>query len=340
MEGAKESVKELKKRGYKIATITGSFDCIAQRMKDELDLDYVYFNTLQEEDGVLTGEVSGPLVEGTKREILQDIMKMEKLSPEETAAVGDGANDVSMLEEAGLGIAFNAKPVLKEIADVVIDKKDLRELLEIFDGDSSNASEKAEEEAKESFTELLSQKKDLEKTLKELTAKRDKLNDEAKAYRKERDELNAQIRGNLDKALKYRDERDQINQEVKKYKKLRDEAHQAYKKMEWTSGRREAVQVEDEIKRLEKTIETKVLDIRKENELVKKVTDLRKKLQGMQEDEESRSEALKLKEESESYHAKVVELSDQAQETHEKMLEYFRKIDEIRSQADAAHQNS
>jgi phosphoserine phosphatase len=338
MEGAKESVKELKKRGYKIATITGSFDCIAQRMKDELDLDYVYFNTLQEEDGVLTGEVSGPLVEGTKREILQDIMKMEKLSPEETAAVGDGANDVSMLEEAGLGIAFNAKPVLKEIADVVIDKKDLRELLEIFDGDSSNASEKAEEEAKESFTELLSQKKDLEKTLKELTAKRDKLNDEAKAYRKERDELNAQIRGNLDKALKYRDERDQINQEVKKYKKLRDEAHQAYKKMEWTSGRREAVQVEDEIKRLEKTIETKVLDIRKENELVKKVTDLRKKLQGMQEDEESRSEALKLKEESESYHAKVVELSDQAQETHEKMLEYFRKIDEIRSQADAAHQ--
>jgi len=339
MEGAKESVKELKKRGYKIATITGSFDCIAQRMKDELDLDYVYFNTLQEEDGVLTGEVSGPLVEGTKREILQDIMKMEKLSPEETAAVGDGANDVSMLEEAGLGIAFNAKPVLKEIADVVIDKKDLRELLEIFDGDSSNASEKAEEEeAKESFTELLSQKKDLEKTLKELTAKRDKLNDEAKAYRKERDELNAQIRGNLDKALKYRDERDQINQEVKKYKKLRDEAHQAYKKMEWTSGRREAVQVEDEIKRLEKTIETRVLDIRKENELVKKVTDLRKNLQGMQEDEESRSEALKLKEESESYHAKVVELSDQAQETHEKMLEYFRKIDEIRSQADAAHQ--
>ena len=339
MEGAKESVKELKKRGYKIATITGSFDCIAQRMKDELDLDYVYFNTLQEEDGALTGEVSGPLVDGTKREILQDIMKMEKISPEETAAVGDGANDVSMLEEAGLGIAFNAKPVLREMADVVVEKKDLKELLEIFDdGSSKKASEKAEVEAKESFTELLSQKKDLEKTLKELTAKRDKLNDEAKVFRQERDELNAQIRGNLDNALKYRDERDQINQEVKKYKKLRDEAHQAYKKMEWTSGRREAVQVEDEIKRLEKTIETRVLDIRKENELVKKVTDLRKKLQGMQEDEESRGEALKLKEESEGYHAKVVELSDQAQETHEKMLEYFRKIDEIRSQADAAHQ--
>ena len=338
MEGAKDSVKELKKRGYKIATITGSFDCIAQRMKDELDLDYVYSNTLQEEDGVLTGEVTGPLVDGSKKEILLELMKLEKISAEECAAVGDGANDVSMLEEAGLGIAFNAKPVLKEIADVIIEKKDLKELLEIFDEGSEKASKKAEEEPKESFPELLSKKKDLEKTLKELTTKRDKLNDEAKVFRQERDELNSQIRGNLDNALKYRDERDQINQEVKKYKKLRDEAHQAYKKMEWTSGRREAVQIEDEIKRLEKTIETRVLDIRKENELVKKVTDLRKKLQGMQEDEESRSEALKHKEVSEGYHAKVVELSDQAQETHEKMLEYFRNIDEIRNQADAAHQ--
>lgn len=338
MEGAKDSVKELKKRGYKIATITGSFDCIAQRMKDELDLDYVYSNTLQEEDGVLTGEVTGPLVDGSKKEILLELMKLEKISAEECAAVGDGANDVSMLEEAGLGIAFNAKPVLKEIADVIIEKKDLKELLEIFDEGSEKASKKAEEVPKESFTELLSKKKDLEKTLKELTTKRDKLNDEAKVFRQERDELNSQIRGNLDNALKFRDERDQINQEVKKYKKLRDEAHQAYKKMEWTSGRREAVQIEDEIKRLEKTIETRVLDIRKENELVKKVTDLRKKLQGMQEDEESRSEALKHKEVSEGYHAKVVELSDQAQETHEKMLEYFRNIDEIRSQADATHQ--
>jgi phosphoserine phosphatase len=336
MEGAKESIKKLKKRGYKIATITGSFDCIAQRMKDELDLDYTFSNSLEEKDGALTGEVTGPLVEGSKKDILKEIMSLENLSAEECAAVGDGANDVSMLEEAGLGIAFNAKPILREIADVIIENKDLRELLEIFDDPKSKKEEEAE--AEKSFTELLAKKKDLEKTLKKLTAERDQLNDEAKKFRLERDELNSQIRGNLDNALKYRDERDQINQEVKKCKKLRDEAHQTYKKMEWTSGRREALQVEDEIKRLEKTIETRVLDIRKENELVKKVTDLRKKLQGMQEDEESRSEALKFKEVSETHHAKVVELSDKAQETHEKMLEYFRNIDDIRSQADAAHQ--
>ena len=69
-----------------------------------------------------------------------------------------------------------------------------------------------------------------------------------------------------------------------------------------------------------------------------KVTDLRKNLQTLQEDEETREEALRTQGKSESYHAKVVELSDSAQETHEKMLEYFRKIDKIRSQADEAHQ--
>jgi len=257
--------------------------------------------------------------------------------------VGDGANDVSMLEEAGLGVAFNAKPVLKEIADVVVEKKDLRELIKVFDNKNmpkprlDSDELKADLDSKKSFRELLDEKKDLEITLKKLTAERDLLNEEAKKYRQKRDDLNSQIRENLDKAIKYRDERDRVNKEVKKYKKLRDETHQKYKKMEWTSGRRDVLQIEDEIKKLEKTIETRVLDIRKENELVKKVTDLRKKLQGMQEDKESRAEALELKEVSEGHHAKVVELSDQAQETHEKMLEYFRCIDEIRSQADETH---
>lgn len=72
MEGAKESVSQLKKRGYKIATITGSFDIIAQRMKDELDLDYTYSNSLEEKDGVLTGVVTGPLVDGSKADVLKE----------------------------------------------------------------------------------------------------------------------------------------------------------------------------------------------------------------------------------------------------------------------------
>jgi phosphoserine phosphatase len=346
MKGANETIIHLKKKDYKIATITGSFETIAQRMKDELDFDYTFSNSLSEENGFLTGEVTGPLVKGSKSEILKKIMKIEKISASECAAVGDGANDISMLEEAGLGVAFNAKPVLKEIADIVVEKKDLRELIKVFDNknmpehelEDSNV-QKAELQSKKSFGELLTEKKDLERTLKKLTTERDRLNEEAQKYRQERDDLNSKIRENLDNAIKYRDERDQVNNEVKKYKKLRDQAHHKYKKMEWTSGRRDVIQIEDEIKRLEKTIETRVLDIRKENELVKKVTDLSKKLQGMQEDEESRTEALELKQVSEGHHAKVVELSDQAQETHEKMLEYFRRIDEIRNQADEAHKN-
>ncbi len=387
MEGAEETIAELKKRGYKIATITGSFEIIANRMKDNLGLDYAFSNVLHEEEGKLTGEVSGPLVTGSKAEILKEIMEMEKVKADESAAVGDGANDVSMLEEAGLGIAFNAKPVLKEKADVVIEKKDLREILNVFSeeeekdksSDEAAPDEKEEtapekpiaetdkeetpveepaEPAKEepsakksspdvkvepnpdagkSFSELLSNKKELEKRLKVLTKERDDLNEDAREFKKVRDELNASIKENLDKALKYRDERDKINKEVRKYKKLRDETNQELKKMEYASGRRDILKIQGEIDKIEKTIETKVLDMKKENELVKKVQDLSKTLSEMKEDEKVQTEAVALKETSEAHHAKVVEFSDKAQETHEKMLEYFKNIDEVRAKADISH---
>jgi phosphoserine phosphatase len=405
MKGAEETIAELKKRGYKIATITGSFEIIANRLKDDLDLDYAFSNVLHEEKGKLTGEVSGPLVKGSKAEILKEIMEMEKVKAEESAAVGDGANDVSMLEEAGLGIAFNAKPVLKEKADVVIEKRDLKEILKVFNKDEEKEVEPSdetapdvkeetapeepiaeaekeeapveeapveeapveeapveeapvEEETKEepkakksspdvkaepnpdagkSFSELLSNKKELEKRLKILTKERDELNEHAREFKKVRDELNASIKENLDKALKYRDERDKINQEVRKYKKLRDETNQELKKMEYASGRRDILKIQSEIDKIEKTIETKVLDMRKENELVKKVQDLSKTLSEMKEDEKVQTEAAALKETSEAHHAKVVEFSDLAQETHEKMLEYFKNIDEVRAKADLAH---
>ncbi len=349
MEGAVETVEKLKKRGYKVATITGSFEVIANRMKDELDLDYAFSNTLLEEDGKLTGEVSGPLVTGSKADVLKKIMDIENLSAEETAAVGDGANDISMLKEASMGIAFNAKPVVKEIADVVIDKRDLKELLTIFKGKKTeNESPKDEspetEETKsknpysgKNFKELLKDKKELEKQLKRFTNERDELNAKAREHKQLRDDLNNSIKENLEKALKYRDERDTINKEVKEHKKLRDDANKKIKKVEWKSGRREIVQTQKEIEKLEKTIQTKVLDIKKENELVSKVTDLRKELKGMHEDEKVQNESQKLNEISEAEHAQVVELSDKAQETHEKMIEYFRKIDEIRVKADEAH---
>jgi len=336
MEGAEETIKELKKRGYKIATISGSFEVIANRLKEELDLDYAFSNVLHEEDGVLTGEVSGPLVDGSKADVLNNILKLEKISADECAAVGDGANDISMLELAELGIAFNAKPVLMEMADIVIEKRDLRELLSYFEEDALDEFSKSIE-AEGSFDKLLDQKRKCEKKLKELTKIRDDLNAEANTQRELRNSLNASIKENLNSAIEYRDKRDETNKEVKKYKKLRDSTNNELKKLEWASGKKDMINIENEIKRLEKTIETKVLNIRKENELVNKVTDLRKKLQDMKEDEKIQKEALELKELSESYHAKVVEFSDEAQVTHEKMIEHFKQIDEIRNEADEAH---
>jgi len=236
MKGAEATIKELKKRGYKVATITGSFEIIANRIKDKLSLDYAFSNVLHEENGFLTGEVSGPLVDGSKAEVLKQIIKMENISAEECAAVGDGANDISMLEEAGLGIAFNAKPVLKEIADVVVENRDLSELLSLFDDTEKNSKESKEKESKsiepieplkleEDYIKLLDEKKEYEKKLSLLTEERDKLNQNSKNYKQLRDDLNSSIKENLDKAIGYRDERDKINEKVKKYKKMRDQAN-------------------------------------------------------------------------------------------------------------------
>ncbi|MEN6574428.1 phosphoserine phosphatase SerB, partial [Methanobacterium aggregans] len=195
MEGASETVAELKKRGYKIATITGSFEIIANRMKEELGLDYAFSNVLHEEEGKLTGEVSGPLVKGSKSDVLKEILKTEQITAEESAAVGDGANDISMLKEAGMGIAFNAKPVLKEIADVVVEKRDLRELLNIFKEEESQVETKSENEDKsEDKAEDKSEDKAEDKA--EEKAENSKSPDAGKSFKelhKEKKELEKQL---------------------------------------------------------------------------------------------------------------------------------------------------
>lgn len=342
MEGAEETIKELKNKGYKIATITGSFEIISNHIKDKLGLDFAFSNSLMEEDGLLTGEVEGPLVKGSKADVLKELSEKENISLENCVAVGDGANDISMLKSVKLGIAFNAKPAVKEIADVVIDKKDLRELLTHLNTDGDAEETDGDYEIKsvnleQSNEKLLNEKQTYEKMLTKVAEERDKLNQEAKNFRTLRDDLNSSLKENLNNAIEFRDKRNKFNEEVEKNKKLREKANKELKSMEWASGKKDRIKIENEIKKIEKTIETKVLDIRKENELVKKSTDLRKKLKEIQEDEEVREEALELRKTSESYHAKVVEFSDEAQIAHDKMLEYFKKTDEIRSKADDAH---
>jgi phosphoserine phosphatase len=340
MDGAEDTIKELKNRGYKVATISGSFDVIADPIKEKLNLDYAFSNKLHEEDGILTGEVSGPLVTGSKYDVLSQIIKEENLTLDQCVAVGDGANDISMIEAVKVGVAFNAKPALKEIADVVIENRDLSELLPVLENIKPEKPKKEEDSSKMegNLDDAMDKKDEYEKKLSKISEERDGLNQKAKKERELRDELNQSLKENLNIAIDFRDKRNKINEEVEKNKKLRDKANEELKKMEWSSGRRERVNIENEIKKIDKIIETRVLDIKKENQLVKDANELRKKLMGLQEDEKAQAEAQELRKTSEEYHAKVVELSEQAQGFHESMLEYFRKTDEIRTKADAAHQ--
>ncbi len=148
MKGAEEAIKGLKDEGYEVAVISGSFDLIADPLKEKLGLDYLFTNTLVEKDGKLTGEVEGPLVEGTKADVLNSIIADNDISTDECIAVGDGANDISMIEIAKFGIAFNAKPAVKEVADIIVEENDLKEVLSIITDlkvDSEEKTEDAEE---------------------------------------------------------------------------------------------------------------------------------------------------------------------------------------------------
>jgi phosphoserine phosphatase len=132
MKGAKELIRELKKE-YKIAMISGGFTIVARRVAQELEIGCLIANELIIKDGVLTGEVIGPLVrQNSKKEALEAIAEREGIRPEDCIVIGDGANDISMFEAAGFSIAFNASPVLYDIADVIITKKDLSLILPIF----------------------------------------------------------------------------------------------------------------------------------------------------------------------------------------------------------------
>ena len=129
MPGACKTVNCLKDKGVDVAIISGSFDVVAEKINDKLGVDTVYTNSFTVEDGKLTGEVTGPLVSGSKLDVLKDHVEEAGITLDEVVAVGDGANDISMIESAGCGIAFNAKDSVKEIADVVVEEKDLCKVL-------------------------------------------------------------------------------------------------------------------------------------------------------------------------------------------------------------------
>lgn len=116
-EGLDRLVKVLKRVGIKIAVLSGGFTYFGNYLKDKYLFDYVYANELEIVDGKLTGNYVGEIVDGKRKaELLRLIAQVEKVDIHQTIAVGDGANDLPMLGIAGLGIAFHAKPKVKENA--------------------------------------------------------------------------------------------------------------------------------------------------------------------------------------------------------------------------------
>ena len=116
--GAKTLVRTLHHLGHKVGIVSGGFIDVIAPLADDLNLDFVLANKLEINQGKLTGNVLGEIINRKRKaQALRDFAKQEGVDITQTVAVGDGANDLDMIDLAGLGIAFNAKPVLRESAD-------------------------------------------------------------------------------------------------------------------------------------------------------------------------------------------------------------------------------
>lgn len=116
-EGAERLISTLRGLGYKTAILSGGFNYFAEGLQRKLGIDYVFANELEIKDGKVTGQVTGRVVDGARKaELLDELAEKEGIGRQQVIAVGDGANDLPMLSRAGLGVAFHAKPLVKESA--------------------------------------------------------------------------------------------------------------------------------------------------------------------------------------------------------------------------------
>lgn len=128
--GTEELISALHFMGYKVALLSGGFSFFTSYLKDKLNLDYVFANELVIENGIITGEIEGDIINAERKgEIIKEIATLENISLDQIVAVGDGANDRFMLENAGLAIAFNPKKILKKYSDGMITSGNVRGLL-------------------------------------------------------------------------------------------------------------------------------------------------------------------------------------------------------------------
>lgn len=133
MPGAAELLKVLRENRWRLVLVSGGFTWFADEIARRFNFDVVVSNFLEFEGDELTGKVGGRIVDGqVKADTLVDLTHQYGLPRSQTMAVGDGANDMLMLQAAGFGVAFNAKPVLRDVADYCLDQKDLSQLLHVL----------------------------------------------------------------------------------------------------------------------------------------------------------------------------------------------------------------
>ncbi|OBE99457.1 phosphoserine phosphatase SerB [Mycolicibacterium elephantis] len=131
--GARTTLRTLRRLGYHCGIVSGGFRQVIAPLAHELMMDFVAANELEIVDGKLTGRVIGPIIDRAgKAKALRDFAQQAGVPMEQTVAVGDGANDIDMLAAAGLGVAFNAKPALREVADASLSYPYLDTLLFIL----------------------------------------------------------------------------------------------------------------------------------------------------------------------------------------------------------------
>ncbi len=132
-EGAEDLVETLRGLGYKLGLVSGGFDYFADFLKERLRLDFSFANHLEIKNGALTGKVLGKIVDNTyKAKVVNMVSSEEGVLLDQTVAIGDGANDVLMLGQAGLGIAYNAKERLERAANMSLRQARLRNILYIL----------------------------------------------------------------------------------------------------------------------------------------------------------------------------------------------------------------
>lgn len=135
-DGAVDLIDALHAHGWKVGVVSGGFHEVVDRLVADVHIDHALANRLEVVDGRLTGRVLGDIVcKTTKLHALQAWAKRDGIPNDQTVAVGDGANDIPMIQAAGLGVAFCAKPKVQLAAQVAINERDLRHVLELLSRD-------------------------------------------------------------------------------------------------------------------------------------------------------------------------------------------------------------